>query len=65
MKWKSKLPVLENLAISRFIKPAGFGEIKRSYIHHFLNASDGKYSLCLLISDSYKYTLGVLLAFTV
>ena len=65
VKWQSKLPVLENLAISRFIKPAEFGEIKRSAIHHFLNASDGKNSLCLLISDSYKYTLGVLLAFTV
>ena len=43
MEWKSKLPALENLAISRCIKPAGFGEIKRSSIHHFSDASEGGY----------------------
>ena len=40
---KSKLPALENLAISRCIKPAGFGKIKRSSICHFLDASEGGY----------------------
>ena len=43
VEWKSKLPALENLAISRCIKPAGFGEIKRSSIHHFSDASEGGY----------------------
>ena len=43
MEWKCKLPAFENLAISRCIKPAGFGEIKRSSIHHFLDASEGGY----------------------
>ena len=43
VEWKSKLPALENLAISRCIKPAGFGEIKRSSIHHFSDASERGY----------------------
>ena len=43
MEWKCKLPAFENLAISRCIKPAGFGEIKRSSIHHFSDASEGGY----------------------
>ena len=34
---------MEKLAISRCIKPAGFGEIKRSSIHHFSDASEGGY----------------------
>ena len=43
VEWKSKLPALENLAISRCIKPAGFGEIERSSIHCFSDASEGGY----------------------
>ena len=43
VEWKSKLPALENLAISRCIKPAGLEEIKRSSIHHFSDASEGGY----------------------
>ena len=35
VEWKSKLPALRNLGISRCIKPEEFGKIKRSSIHHF------------------------------
>ena len=43
MEWKSKLPALENLPISRCIKPAGFGKIKTCSIHQFSAASVGGY----------------------
>ena len=43
VKWKSKLPALENLRISRCIKSVGFGKIMRSSIHHFSDASEGGY----------------------
>ena len=43
VEWKSKLPALENLRISRCIKPVGFGKIMRSSIHHFSDASEGGY----------------------
>ena len=29
--------------LTRYIKPAGFGKIKRSSIHHFVDASKGGY----------------------
>ena len=56
VEWKSKLPALENLAISRCIKPAGFGEIKRSSIHHFSDASGayGQSSYLRLENDQGK-----------
>ena len=43
VEWKSKLPALENLRISRCIKSVGFGKIMRSSIHHFSDASEGGY----------------------
>ena len=43
VEWKSKLPALEKLGISRCIKPVGFGKIKRSFIHLFSDASEGGY----------------------
>ena len=43
MEWRSKLPALDNLAISRCIKPVGFCNIKRSFIYHFSDASKGGY----------------------
>ena len=43
VEWKSRLPALENLTISRSIKQAGCGKIKTSSIHHFSDASEGGY----------------------
>ena len=43
MEWKSKLPALENLRISKCIKPSGFGKIKMCSIHQFSAASVGGY----------------------
>ena len=63
MEWKSKLPALENLAISRCINPEGFREIKRSSIHHFSDTSEGGYrqSSYLRLQDDQEKIQCVLL----
>ena len=42
-KWESTLPLLENLTINRCYKPAEFGEVVESSIHHFADACDYGY----------------------
>ena len=39
-KWKGKLPALEEIEIQRCIKPADFGRVVESFIHHFSDASE-------------------------
>ena len=39
-KWKGKLPALEEIEIQRCIKPADFGRVVESSIHHFPDASE-------------------------
>ena len=42
-KWKGKLPALEEIEIQRCIKPADFGRLVESSIHHFSDASKDGY----------------------
>ena len=42
-KWKGKLPALEEIEIQRCIKPADFGRVEESSIHHFSDASEDRY----------------------
>ena len=42
-KWKGKLPALEEIEIQRCIKPAYFGRVVESSIHHFLDPSEDGY----------------------
>ena len=42
-KWKGKLPALEEIEIQRCIKPADFGRVVESSIHHFLDPSEDGY----------------------
>ena len=41
--WRVKLPALEEIAIQRYIKPAGFGKVVESSIHHFSDASNDEH----------------------
>ena len=43
IKWKGKLPALEEIEIQRCIKPALFGRVVESSTHHFLDASEDGY----------------------
>lgn len=45
-KWRTDLPQLSNLKISRCYKPEGFGEIKSVELHHFSDASKDAYGQC-------------------
>ncbi|KAK3726566.1 hypothetical protein QZH41_001952, partial [Actinostola sp. cb2023] len=45
-KWKSSLPLLENLHIDRCYKPHNFGTLKSVELHHFSDASDKGYGQC-------------------
>ena len=42
-KWKGKLLALEEIEIQRCIKPADFGRVVGSSIHHFSDASKDRY----------------------
>ena len=42
-KWKGKLPAIEEIEIQRRIKPADFGRVVESSIHHFSDASEHGY----------------------
>ena len=42
-KWKGKLPALEEIEIQRCIKPADFGRVVESSIHHFSDPSEDGY----------------------
>ena len=53
-KWKGKLPALEEIEIQRCIKPADFGRVVESFIHHFSDASEdgyGQASYLRLVND--------------
>ena len=42
-KWKGKLPAIEEIEIQRRIKPADFGRVVESSIHHFSDAFERGY----------------------
>ena len=42
-KWRLKLPAIEKIEIQRCIKPADFGKVVESSIHHFSDASEDGY----------------------
>ena len=42
-EWKGKLPALEEIEIQRCSKPADFGRLVESSIHHFSDASEDRY----------------------
>ena len=53
-KWRVKLPALEEIVIQRCIKPADFGKVMESAIHHFSDASEdgyGQFSYLRLVND--------------
>lgn len=45
-KWRSELPVLQELLVPRCYKPADFGRIARVELHHFSDASTQGYGQC-------------------
>lgn len=45
-KWKRDLLNLESLTINRSLKPADFGEVKTTELHHFSDASSTGYGQC-------------------
>ena len=52
--WRSKLPVLQDIEVRRYIKPVGFEKIVESSIHHFSDASEdgyGQASYLRLVND--------------
>ena len=53
VEWKSKLPALGNLRISRCIKPVKFGKTKTSSIHHFSDAPEGGYGQSFYLRLEY------------
>ena len=63
VEWKSNLPALENLRITRCIKLVGFEKKMRSSIHHFSDASEGGYgqSSYLRLEDDQRKIHCVLL----
>ena len=53
-RWRSELPLLEEMKIPRCYKPSDFGELKTIEIHHFSDASiegDGQCSYLRLVDD--------------
>ena len=42
-KWIGKLPALEEIEIQRCIKPAVYGRVVESFMHHFSDASEDRY----------------------
>ena len=44
-KWRVKLPALREIAIQRCTKPADFGKVVESSIHHFSDASKDRFGL--------------------
>ena len=45
-RWRTDLPLLSNLKISRCYKPEGFGQLKSVELHHFSDASKDAYGQC-------------------
>ncbi|XP_068756491.1 uncharacterized protein [Montipora capricornis] len=45
-KWRSELPVLQDLLVPRCYKPADFGRIARAELHHFSDAGTQGYGQC-------------------
>ena len=43
VKWPSDLPVLEGFQVDRCLIPTGFGQVKKSHLHHFADASKDAY----------------------
>ena len=43
LRWQQELPKLENLKISRCIKPCNFSEVMHYELHHFSDASERAY----------------------
>ena len=62
-KWKGKLPALEEIEIQRCIKPADFGRVVESSIHHFSDASEDGYGQTsyLKLANNQSVIHGVLL----
>ena len=48
-KWVEKMNQFENLAVSRCIQTADFGEIKSVTLHHLSDASENGYGQCSYI----------------
>ena len=48
-QWLSDLPKIEALSVKRCYKPAGFGEVKTTEIHHFSDASEKGYGIASYI----------------
>jgi len=46
VKWLSDIPRLEEIQIQRCYKPADFGPIARTELHHFSDASTTGYGMC-------------------
>jgi len=45
-RWRSQLPSLENIKISRCFKPDDFGDLIHASLHHFSDASQSVYGEC-------------------
>jgi len=45
-RWRSQLPSLENIKISRCFKPDDFGHLTHASLHHFSDASQSGYGEC-------------------
>ena len=56
-RWEQKLKGVEDIHISRCIKPHMFGETVEASLHHFLDASEKGYDYCSyvqLVNDERK-----------
>ena len=56
-RWEQKLKGVEDIHISRCIKPHMFGKIVETSLHHFLDASEKGYDQCnyiRLVNDEGK-----------
>ena len=53
-RWEQKLKVVQDIHISRCIKPRMFGKIVETSLHHFSDASENGYGQCDLVNDEGK-----------
>jgi hypothetical protein len=49
VRWRSQLPLLEQIRVPRCFKPANFGKVISTSLHHFSDASQTGYGQCSYI----------------
>ena len=48
VQWIEELPKLQNYSVNRCFTPAGFGESRRTQLHHFRDVSEKGYGLLVI-----------------